>query len=141
MHVLKKYILIAVASLALAACSKPQYQKTIELYLQTNLHDPKSYENVEMDTPKKVTLMTQMLEQWNDDRAAGKPTFSPDSLSFYIELWARTFKDLGEDPYEVIGWEVDHSYRANNGFGAKVLTHVRYTLNPEQTEIKKVKNL
>lgn len=42
---------------------------------------------------------------------------------------------------EFKGWSMIHSFRANNAFGAKVITKEKYIFNPEITKIIKVEKI
>lgn len=123
--------------LILAACSGgQQYEKTINAYLQENLKNPGSYQNVEMGQPGKVTLMSTAFLELNLAAQAGE--MPRDSVNSKLEQIKAAYTRDGLDPYQILGWTVRHKYRAANSFGAVVLQEVEYTLNPEQTKVLKV---
>lgn len=106
-----KRIFTAIAlALMLTACQEP-YKKAIDEYYQEHLNDPSSYELIEMSTPPQVLSPTSMVTLEYGD--------SPDLLD-RLDKVRTHYKEIDEDPNEVLGYYVIHEYRAANRFGAKV---------------------
>lgn len=61
-----------------------------------------------------------------------------DSVQIYQAVMDSFMVDF--KPY-FIGWQVDHSYRANNAMGGKTLGHYRFFFDKELSEVIDVKDL
>lgn len=134
-----KKILFILAVVVFASCiRKEQYEVAIDRYLQEHLKDPDSYQNVELGEPKKITPMTMALTETLKRAKAGE--FPYDSLSSKLVEIQAYFKSQGTSPYEILGWEVHHKYRAKNSFGAMNLEEVTYIFDKSQKEILRVES-
>ena len=135
---MKKILFILLVVVFASCIRKEQYEVAIDRYLQEHLKDPDSYQNVELGEPKKITPMTMVLTEALKRAKAGE--FPYDSISSKLEEAKAFFKSQGTSPYETLGWDVHHKYRAKNSFGAMNLEEVTYIFDKSQKEILRVES-
>ncbi len=128
-------ILIIGLMLCLCSCQE-QHEKAIEDYIQKNFNDPQSYECVEIGKVQEETVILYAMEQV---RARGKAEgWTADSI-FNKTMELRPFlEEQGEDPDKVLFRYVDHTYRANNALGAKMLHNERWYFNEDLTSVVRI---
>lgn len=136
---MKTKIFLTITVIFLLIGCKPTYQQTIDKYLQENLKDPKSYECIELGTPKLYTPMIMGVEKIMLDVKQGN--LPVDSMSSQLSRIKAYYEANGTNPYDTLGWSVEHEYRAKNSFGGYVVRKVRYVLSEDQTEIIEIKEL
>ena len=117
-------LLLMLLVLAFIAC-KDEMHTAIDNYLEEHLDDPDSYQNIEIENPKRITHVTNYLEE----------TMSAESLDSVIE----SYRQKGIDPYEILGYEVRHKFRAKNSFGALVIQEQTYVFSKDFKKIIRVK--
>lgn len=128
---------IPIIGLLLCLCScQEQHEKAIEDYIQKNFNDPQSYECVEIGKVQEETVILYAMEQV---RARGKAEgWTADSI-FNKTMELRPFlEEQGEDPDKVLFRYVDHTYRANNALGAKMLHNERWYFNEDLTSVVRI---
>lgn len=126
-----------VMCILLVGCQKP-YEKTIDTYLDQHLKDPSSYKCIELGKPGVITPMSIALVEATKRAKAGEFPF--DSISSKLEQAKLYFKSHGTNPYDTLGWEVSHKYRAKNSYGAYEIQDAIYIFNKDMTEIESVKS-
>ena len=126
-----------IVCIILIGCKK-SYEKTIDEYLDKNLKDPSSYKCVELGKPGIITPMGIALVEATKRAKAGEFPF--DSISSKLEQAKSYFKSQGTNPYDTLGWEVSHKYRAKNSYGAYDIQNVVYIFNKDMTKIESVKS-
>lgn len=128
-------ILIIGLMLCLCSCQE-QHEKAIEDYIQKNFNDPQSYECVEIGKVQEETVILYAMDQV---RARGKAEgWTADSI-FNKTMELRPFlEEQGEDPDKVLFRYVDHTYRANNALGAKMLHNERWYFNEDLTSVVRI---
>lgn len=133
----KAWCLLALA-LSLVSCQKP-HEKAVSDYIEMNFNDPKSYELIELGTPQQYTTVTYCMEQV---RAKGKAEgWSADSI-FNKTMEVRPYLiEQGCDPDKVMYRFVEHTYRANNENGAKILHKERWYLNEDLSSVINIEPL
>ena len=130
----KRLSWILVAAMVLVGCdTREPYQRIIEEYLKQHLKDPSSYECVEFGSPKIITPMSRALVETTRRSLAGE--FPADSISSKLDQIKAYFISQGTEPYDTLGWEVHHKYRAKNSYGALDLEEVVYILDKSQSKI------
>lgn len=159
----KIYLCLLACVMAFAACSTPEKQakKLIKEYLKNNLHDYDSYECVKFGTLDSVFTkllddstftnvfakrlahqklrnnMFDKAEQWKDikklyDFYLENEKLQQDTVQYYYNI-EDSIKNNFTPKFN--GFAMQHSFRANNANGNKILTHKVYIFNKELTEI------
>lgn len=132
---MKKLIAILVLGIALTACQE-SYKKAVDDYVKQNFNDPESYECVELGQPQEYTIVLYAMEQV---RAKGRAEgWSADSIFNKTMEIRPYFESLGSNPDSVLFRFVEHTYRANNAMGAKVLHKEKWYLNDDLTAITRI---
>lgn len=129
---MRKALIIIISILALTGC-KEKYERVIDSYLEDHLKDPESYQNIEIGKPGIITPMSRAFVECVSRAKAGE--FPMDSINTKLEQIKTHFQNKGIDPYDTLGWEVTHKYRAKNSFGATDLVEVVYTFDKEMNNI------
>ena len=135
--IIRTITLLSVAILMTGCMQKAKYEKVVDEYLAEHLKDPGSYECVELGKPKLITPMAMAVAETNHRAAQGE--FPVDSIPSKLEAIKAYFISDGTDPYDTLGWEVHHKYRARNSYGALELEEVTYILDRTQSRIKDVR--
>lgn len=101
-------------------------KKLITEYLKRNLNDPESYESVgfgKIDSLKSVVFYTDEYvhyEKYANDK----------SKNLQMRLaYSKLLVQLASQPNQPKGFSVMHTYRAKNGFGAKMLEKKQFIFN------------
>ena len=115
---------------------KENYEKAVDNYIQENFNDPSSYERVELSKPQEITTVLYAMELVREKgKAEG---WSADSI-FNKTMEIRPYLEAkGDDPDKVILRYVEHTYRANNRYGSKVLHKEKWYLNDDLTKVTSV---
>ena len=129
---MKKPTLIILLAVLLVGC-KPSYEKAIDKYLNDNLKDPSSYECIELGEPGIITPMSIAFVECVRRANAGE--FPHDSVNSKLDQIKIMFEQNGTNPYDTLGWEVNHKYRAKNSYGALEIEEVSYIFDKELKEI------
>jgi len=131
----------------------------IKEYIKENLRDPSSYDPIsfsELDSVFSTYITTEEgrklddFRKMNDSRAfqldfdifesnEDKIMINKDSIKIYKKIAedAEKLFNENESKYkgELVGWSVNHKYRAKNGFGALDLEEEHFFFNKDITEI------
>lgn len=119
----------------MCACQKP-YEKAINEYVKENFNDPSSYEYVELGEPKNLTVIDYSMAVLK--AKAAKENWSADSI-FKKTTELRPFLEKqGRNPDEVLLRYCEHTYRATNAFGAKVLHKEKWYFNEDYTKVTSI---
>ncbi len=127
----KPYIIFLLTIFAIGC--KPNYEKVIDKHLSDNLKDPSSYECIELGKPGIITPMSIAFVECV--RRANEGEFPQDSVVSKLEQIKIMFEQSGTNPYDTLGWEVEHKYRAKNSYGAYEIEEVKYIFDKELKEI------
>ncbi len=73
-------------------------------------------------------------------RRAKNGEFPIDSVNSKMNQIKEYFLNHGTNPYDTLGWEVSHKYRAKNSFGGMEICNVRYTFDKDMTKIIKMED-
>ena len=133
---MSRFLYVIVLFLCISCQEK--HEKVINEYLDQHLKDPGSYECVELGTPKLVTPMSIAFVEITKRASLGE--FPMDSVNSKLDQAKAMFEKNGTNPYDTLGWSVEHTYRAKNSYGAYELSKVVYTLNKDQSEIIKIQS-
>lgn len=133
---MRKVLFMFLAILVLSGC-KEKYERVIDDYLEAHLKDPSSYQNVEIGKPGIITPMSMAISECLKRKEAGE--FSLDTLNTFLEHWKAYLVKSGTNPYDTLGWEVEHRYRAKNSFGATDLYNVVYVFDKDMNRITDVR--
>lgn len=119
-------------AICLTACQKP-YEKAVKDYINETFNDPSSYECVELSKPQEYTVILYAMEKVREHgKAEG---WSADSIFKKTMELRPYFEGHGDDPDKVLFRYVNHTYRANNALGAKVLKKEKWYLNEDLTKV------
>lgn len=129
-----KKILFACLTLLLASCQEP-YEKAIDEYYQSHLHDPSSYELVKMVGPDSVTVTSLAVFELMRQKDLSLEE-QADLLSKYL----LSLKMEGNDVNKLIGYRVLHEYRATNKVGALTLHRDIVYLDTTLTKVSNVES-
>lgn len=127
-------ILFICLTLLLASCQKP-YEKAIDKYYQSHLHDPSSYELVKMVGPDSVTVTSLAVFELMRQKDLSQEE-QADLLSKYL----LSLKMEGNDVNKLIGYRVLHEYRATNKVGALTLHRDIVYLDTTLTKVSNVES-
>lgn len=127
-------ILFICLTLLLASCQKP-YEKAIDEYYQSHLHDPSSYELVKMVGPDSVTVTSLAVFELMRQKDLSQEE-QADLLSKYL----LSLKMEGNDVNKLIGYRVLHEYRATNKVGALTLHRDIVYLDTTLTKVSNVES-
>ena len=133
---LKRLVLILIV-VSLFSC-KDEMHTAIDNYLEEHLNDPDGYENIEIENPKRITHITKYLEESVSNINSGSKNseaLSSEALDSVIGY----YKQRGIDPYEILGYEVRHKFRAKNSFGALVIQEQTYIFSKDLKKILRVR--
>lgn len=130
-----KSALIAGFLLCLCSC-KQSHEKAIDEYIQNNFNDPSSYECVKLGKVQNETLILHALEMLREQ--SKENGWSDEYVSEKRKALRPYMVSKGWDPDSVIFRYVDHSYRANNAVGAKILHHERWYLNEDLSTVIRI---
>lgn len=132
---MKKILPFIAILISLVSC-KENYEKAVDDYVNENFNDPSSYECVELGKPQEYTVILYAMDMLKAKATA--EGWSGDSL-FNKTLELRPYLEAqGDDPDKVIFRFVEHTYRANNAMGAKVLHNEKWYLNDDLTKITRI---
>lgn len=131
-HTTRKMCITLPSVLLLCACQKP-YEKAVKDYIQEHFNDPESYECVELSEPKAITLFDYYVRSVREK--AQKEDWPFDSICDKIGKIRPFLEEQGEDPNKVLLRYVEHTYRANNRLGGKLLKKEKWYLNDDLTEV------
>lgn len=160
----KIYFCLLACVMAFAGCSTPEKQakKLIVEHLKNSLHDYDSYESVQfgsldsvfttlLDDSTFTKVFTKRLahqklrnnmfdkaEQWKDinkklyDFYLEHEALQQDTVQYYYNI-----EDSIKNNFipQFTGYAMQHSFRANNVNGNKILTHKVYIFNKEITQV------
>lgn len=129
---MKKLLLLL--PLLMASCQKP-YEKAIDEYYQSHLHDPSSYELVKMVGPDSVTVTSLAVFELMRQKDLSQEE-QADLLSKYL----LSLKMEGNDVNKLIGYRVLHEYRATNKVGALTLHRDIVYLDTTLTKVSNVES-
>lgn len=163
--------LMCIGTLGFIGCSSPEKKakSLIDHQLKVSLHDYSSYENVEFgkldstfsdasdlseykDALDKVKDFNKQGGSKIDDAKLYGEIGSPelqvkyarwaksllDSATYYLNIVKRI--DSTFVP-EFVGWNITHTFRANNASGNKIIVHRKYNFDKDITQIVKDENL
>lgn len=133
---MRKVLVMILALLALTGC-KEKHERLIDEYLEAHLKDPASYQNIEIGKPDLITPMSMAIAECLERKKAG--LFSLDTINVFLDHWKHTLESAGINPYDTLGWEVSHRYRAKNSFGAIDLYDVVYVFDKSMNRITDVR--
>ena len=118
---------------ALITGCKPSYEKVIDNYLNEHLKDPDSYECIELGKPGIITPMSIAMVEAVNRAKAGE--FPMDSVASKMTQIKTMFEQKGTNPYDTLGWSVEHKYRAKNSYGGYEIESVTYIFDKHLKEI------
>lgn len=134
---MKRIVLTLVFAGFILGCSKSPEQKAkdlIQSYIKKNANDPESYEPVDfgsLDTINSIGPISAeyliLKEQYD--------MILDDDFDKKIEILDRQKNILNDTLKYPKGLAINHTYRAKNGFGAKILGHTRFYFNLELDSI------
>lgn len=127
-----KKILFACLTLLLASCQEP-YEKAINEYYQSHLHDPSSYELVKLSRPDSVTVTSLAVFELMRQK-----DLSQEEQAALLSKYLLSLKMEGEDVNKLIGYRVLHEYRATNKVGALTLHRDFVYLDTTLTKVSNV---
>lgn len=131
-----KRLLPLIAMLFILVGCKENYEKAVDKYIQENFNDPASYECVELSKPQEYTTILYAMDVLKEKAKA--EGWSADSI-FNKTMELRPYLEAnGEDPEKVLLRFVEHTYRVNNGFGAKELHKEKWYLNDDLTKVMSI---
>lgn len=130
-------ILFVLCLIALITGCKPSYEKAIDNYLNEHLKDPKSYKCIEMGKPGIITPMSKAFVETVKRAKAGD--FPMDSINSKLKQIKLMFESKGINPYDTLGWEISHKYRAKNSYGAYEIEEVSYIFDKKLHNINDIK--
>ncbi len=128
-----KYTFAIIFALFCLCSCKEEYEKAVDNYIKENFNDPKSYECVELGKPKEITLYDYSVEVLKE--TAKEQNWSSDSIWSKLGGLRDFLESKGNNPDKVLLRYVEHTYRANNRVGAKVLFREKWYLNEDMTKI------
>lgn len=159
---MNKVLFILLLPILLASCSSPEKraQKLIQKHLKETLHNWNSYESVKFSTLDSLFTIPSDDIKFIEMSALSKTYF--DKINIYLE-WdlnkqveylnkqkiyldsAEYYQSLCDSiaanfTPEFKGWTMDHSFRANNATGNKVIGHLRYSFDKSITKILESKD-
>ena len=129
---MRKVLFMLLALLALTGC-KEKHEKLIDEYLEAHLKDPDSYQNIKLGKPDLITPMSMAIAECLERKKTGE--FSFDTINVFLDHWKQHLERSGINPYDTLGWEVSHRYRAKNSFGATDIVEVVYTFDKNMNRI------
>lgn len=132
---MKNLFILLFSMLLLFACKKP-YEEAVENYIKENFNDPSSYECVKLSEPQNVTLFDFAIASIREK--GEKNGWCSDTIWSKIGQYREYLQEQGEDPHKVLLRYVEHTYRANNKVGAKILVREKWYLNEDMTEVTSV---
>lgn len=115
------------------ACQEP-YEKAIDAYYESHLHDPSSYELVKMYGPDSVTVTSAAVDMFSMQKDLTENDRTLGLTKYLLDLQAR-----GADVNAFIGYRVIHEYRAKNKMGALTLHRDFIYLDKSMEKIADVK--
>ncbi|HBG40212.1 MAG TPA: hypothetical protein DDW85_02210 [Porphyromonadaceae bacterium] len=123
---MKRVFLLFVILSLFSACSSDQQkaEKLIHEYLEENLRDLDSYQNIEMGNLQKIS--------WSDLFIIEdiKKTKNKEQLAIDFDKRLSEFREniiaKGTNPDSIIAYSIEHEYRAKNLFGGYIKNHVEY---------------
>ncbi|WP_343539639.1 hypothetical protein [Sphingobacterium thalpophilum] len=130
---MKKLMLAITTICFMTFCSSPvgpnnenKAQRLISEYLKRNLNDPESYESIEfssIDSLKSIIFYTDEYSHYDK--------YSKDkSNNLQMRLaYSKLLVQLASQPNPPKGFSLTHTYRAKNGFGAKMLEKKKFIFN------------
>jgi len=160
---MRKLVLALLYILLISSCSpskEKKAQKLITQHLKETLNDWSSYESVKFGT---LDTLYSKLEDDSLNIKVDKWVQSGQKIEQLINLYGHNVIDMYPKEFregtsaldsiekyknqvdslmknfkpQFIGWQMDHSFRANNAMGNKVICHYKYDFDPEVTIIKK----
>lgn len=129
---MKKLLLLL--PLLMASCQKP-YEKAIDEYYQSHLHDPSSYELVKMVGPDSVTVTSLAVFELMRQK-----DLSLEEQADLLSMYLLSLKMEGNDVNKLIGYRVLHEYRATNKVGALTLHRDIVYLDTTLTKVSNVES-
>lgn len=102
-------------TLLLASCQEP-YEKAIDEYYQSHLHDPSSYELVKMVGPDSVTVTSAAVDMF-----LMQTDLTDEERTLGLTRYLLQLKSKGKDVDAFVGYRFIHEYRAKNKVGALTL--------------------
>lgn len=163
---MKKLLFIALMAMFIGCVPKPEKvaQTLIKDYLQKNLDDPSTYEAVEfgeLDSiiypwSKYAAILQERVDMYNkeieecEESILRYKAMSIDMSQFIVRFQdliskhrseiEKTKNDLSkQDEWrDHKGFEMTHSFRATNAFGAKILNKYIFTISPDLTTIENI---
>ena len=129
---MKQLLTALLVLLTLSACQKP-YEKAVNDYVQEKFNNPDSYECVELSKPVEYTVRLGVLDEtFKKGKEAGLPT---DTILAIIDRTLSQLEKEGTDINHVLYRYVEHTYRADNAFGAKAIFKERWFLSKDLTSV------
>lgn len=129
---MRTFIMI-ISALMLLGCSKKEpYEKAINEYYRSHLHNPSSYKLVRMGTPKAITRISVIFKYGHEKG------FASSEVEKQAKEYAAELQEKGISPSETIAYEVQHRYRAKNAMNALVLENEIVVLDTTMTQVIKV---
>lgn len=140
----RKTVLLWIVTVVMFACTTqsnltPQQKAegSVKDYLNKNLNDPHSYESVQFGTLDSIKVDTAALHNLRIDESQVKDgllasLYDPHEFDSLAKRVADSVHQLGQ-------WQIEHSYRAKNGFGALMLTKDVFYLDSNLNVTKDVK--
>lgn len=128
-----KRVIYTLCLAALITGCKPSYEKVIDNYLNENLKDPGSYECIELGKPGIITPMSIAMVEAVKRAKAGE--FPMDSVASKMTQIKTMFEQKGTNPYDTLGWSVEHKYRAKNSYSGYEIESVTYIFDKHLKEI------
>lgn len=135
---MRKVLPLIAVFIMLVGC-KENYEKAVDNYIQEHFNDPSSYECVELGKPQQLTVILYAMEQV---RTIGEAEgWSADSIFNKIMELRPYLEAKGDDPDKVLFRYVEHTYRAKNAMGAKILHKEKWYLNDDLTNVTRIDSL
>jgi len=129
---MRNILTIIAMAILLSACQKP-YEKAVEEYINANFNDPSSYERVELSEPVAYTgIQYAKDELLKQAREEGWPA---DTTIIRASRLRDKLISNGLNPDTILWNTVEHTYRATNSMGAKILKKEKWILNEDCTEV------
>ena len=145
---MKKTTVLLILCVLFTACNTNQQkaEKLVKKYLNENLVDIDSYQNIEMGDVQKISWVDlYVIEQVKELKTMKKEGIPIDNA---LNQQAENIENLRENlaknninPDSIIAYSLEHKYRAKNSLGGYVINHVKYTFDNKLETIIGIENM
>lgn len=138
---MKKSIILLLICILFVSCDTEQRkaETLIEKYLEENLVDIDSYQNIKMDELKEVSIMGLFLQE--DLRKVKNNEIDINGYEERIGGFRKSLEQKNINPDSIVAYTLEHKYRAKNSLGGYVINIVRYTFDDKLETIIDIEDL